>query len=149
MCSAVLIRSPPRRDLSHLRSVKSCLTQHPNVVVGGGGGAGAGGSGGGGCLLACLLACLTSQQHASVPQGQICSDSCTCCHTDIEVADHIFHITRTQYNDTRPTNINAEPVNARYLAGKLPEFQFSGHWCHSTWKTIQTKAGMEPNSVAV
>ena len=25
---------------------------------------------------------LTSQQHASVLQGQICSDICTCCHTE-------------------------------------------------------------------
>ena len=31
--------------------------------------------------------CLTSQQHASVSQGRICSDNCTCCHTETEVAD--------------------------------------------------------------
>ena len=36
----------------------------------------------------CLFAgCLTSQQHATVSQGQICSDYCTCCHTEIEVAE--------------------------------------------------------------
>ena len=34
-----------------------------------------------------LVACLTSQQHASVSEGRICSDNCTCCHTEIEVAD--------------------------------------------------------------
>ena len=34
------------------------------------------------CLL---VACLTSQQHASVSQGWTCSDSCTRCHTEIEV----------------------------------------------------------------
>ena len=34
-----------------------------------------------GCLL---VACLTSQKHASVSQGRICSDKCTCCHTEIE-----------------------------------------------------------------
>ena len=28
-----------------------------------------------------LLACLTSQQQASVSQGRICSDNFTCCHT--------------------------------------------------------------------
>ena len=33
-----------------------------------------------------LVGCLTSQQHASVPQGRICSDKFTCCHTEI-VAD--------------------------------------------------------------
>ena len=29
--------------------------------------------------------CLTSQQHASISQGRICSDKCTCCHTEMEV----------------------------------------------------------------
>ena len=36
------------------------------------------------CLL---VGCLTSQQHASVSQGRICSDNFTCCHTETEVAD--------------------------------------------------------------
>ena len=31
--------------------------------------------------VACLLACLTSQQYASVSQGQICSDNCVCAAT--------------------------------------------------------------------
>ena len=30
-----------------------------------------------------LVGCLTSQQHASVSQGRICSDKLTCCHTEI------------------------------------------------------------------
>ena len=29
----------------------------------------------------------TSQHHASILQGQICSDMCTCCHTEIEFTD--------------------------------------------------------------
>ena len=32
----------------------------------------------------------TSQQHACAPQGLICSDKGTCCHTEIEVADRNF-----------------------------------------------------------
>ena len=36
-------------------------------------------------LFGCLLACLTSKQHASVSQGRSCSDHCRCCHTDIDV----------------------------------------------------------------
>ena len=42
-------------------------------------------------LRCCLLVgCLTSQQHASVSQGQISSDNSTCCHSEIElVADQI------------------------------------------------------------
>ena len=45
------------------------------------------------CLL---VACLTSQEHASVSQARICSDNCTCCHTEIEVADQIFYLTQSQ-----------------------------------------------------
>ena len=40
-------------------------------------------TGGGEC---CLLACFMSQQHASVSQGGVCLDSCTCCHAETEVA---------------------------------------------------------------
>ena len=55
-------------------------------------------------MFVCLLvSCLTSQQHASVSQGRICSDNCTCCHTDIEVADHTFHF-------TGPTSPSADPL---------------------------------------
>ena len=57
-----------------------------------------------------LLACLTSQQHASVPQGRICSDNFTCCHTEIEVADQAFHLTQSQYTDTGPTSPSADPI---------------------------------------
>ena len=60
-----------------------------------------------------LLACLMSQQHASVSHGQICSDNFMCCHTEIEVADQTFYLTQSQYTDTGPIR----PYNARCLAG--------------------------------
>ena len=41
-------------------------------------------------LLLLLVGCLTSQQHASVSQGQIRTDRFTCCHTETEVADQAF-----------------------------------------------------------
>ena len=34
-----------------------------------------------------LVGCFTSQQQASVSQGRICFNKCTCCHTEIESAD--------------------------------------------------------------
>ena len=37
------------------------------------------------------VACLTSQQQASVSQGRSCSDKFTCCHTEIEVAEPTFY----------------------------------------------------------
>ena len=57
-----------------------------------------GGEGGGGGLSADFVCCFagwalkTSQQHASVSQGRTCSDNCTCCHAEIEVADHYFYL---------------------------------------------------------
>ena len=51
-----------------------------------------------------LLACLTSQQHASVSQGRICTDNFTSCHTEIEAADQTFYLTQSQYTDTGPTS---------------------------------------------
>ena len=61
------------------------------------------------CLL---VSCLTSQQHASVSQGRICSDNCTCCHTEIEVADQTFFLTQSQYTDTGMTRPGKIPAKA-------------------------------------
>ena len=47
-----------------------------------------------------LIACLTPQQHASVSQVWICSDTCTYCHTEIEVPDQSFYLTQSQCTDT-------------------------------------------------
>ena len=57
-----------------------------------------------------LLACLTSQQHASVSQGRICTDNFTCCRTEIEVADRAFYLAHSQYTDTGPTSPSADPI---------------------------------------
>ena len=46
-----------------------------------------------GRLWLLFVGCLTSQQHASVSQGRICSDNFTCCHTETEVADQTFQLT--------------------------------------------------------
>ena len=69
-----------------------------------------------------LVACLTSQQHASVPQGRICSDSFTCCHTEIEVAGQTFHLTQSQYTDTGPTSPGTDPITP-------------GAWQGSQWRS--------------
>ena len=61
-------------------------------------------------IVGWLLACLTSQQQASVSQGRICSDNFTCCHTEIEVADQTFYLTHSQYTDTGPTSPSADPI---------------------------------------
>ena len=64
----------------------------------------------GGGIVCLLVACLTSQQQASVSQGRICSDNFTCCHTEIEVADQTFYLTQSQYTETGPTSPSADPI---------------------------------------
>ena len=54
--------------------------------------------------------CLTSQQQASVSRGWICSDSFTCCHTEIEAADPTYYLTQSQYTDTGSTSPSADPI---------------------------------------
>ena len=54
--------------------------------------------------------CITSQLHASISQGRICSDNFTCYHTEIEVADPTFYLTQSQYTDTGPTIPGADPI---------------------------------------
>ena len=81
---------------------------------------------------ACLLvACLTSQQQASVSQGQICSDNFTCCHTEIEVADPTFYLTQSQYTDTGPTSPSADPIKTGAWQGS--------HWSANFWVIGMTR----------
>ena len=56
--------------------------------------------------MSLFVGCLTSQQHASVSQGRLCSDNFTCCqcHTKIEAADQTFHLIQSQYTDTGLTS---------------------------------------------
>ena len=63
-----------------------------------------------GTAVCLLIACLTSQQQASVSQGWICSDNFACCHTETEVADPTFYPTQSQYIDTGPTSPSADPI---------------------------------------
>ena len=78
-----------------------------------------------------LVACLTSQQLARVPQGHSCSDNLTCCHTEIGVVDQTFYFTQSQYTDTGPTSPKADPLT-RHPAGWPVEYQFLSHWYDST-----------------
>ena len=82
------------------------------------------------CSEDCLFVdCLTSQQHASVSQGRICSDNLTCCHTEIEVADPTFHLTQSQYTDTGPTSPSTDPITP-------------GAWQGSHWSAYFKLTGM-------
>ena len=59
---------------------------------------------------------LTSHQHDGASQGRICLDKCTCCHTEIEVANQTFYLNHSQYRH-RASQSQRWPYNARHLAG--------------------------------
>ena len=75
------------------------------------------------------LSYLTSHQQASVSQGRICSDNCTCCHIQTKVADQIFHLTQSQHTDTGPTCPSTNPTPP-------------GAWQGSHWNTSFEVTGM-------
>ena len=47
---------------------------------------------------------------ASVSQGCIYLDNCTCCHTEIEAADQTFYLTQSLCTDTMPTSPSADLI---------------------------------------
>ena len=67
-----------------------------------------------------FVGCLTPQKHDSVSQGRTCSGKFTCCHTEIEVADHTFYLTHSQYPDTGPTSTSADPATPGRVAITVP-----------------------------
>ena len=77
----------------------------------------------------CEVAPLTSQQHANVCEGRICSDKFTSCHTEIEVADQTFYLTQSQYTDTGPISPSADPITP-------------GAWQGSHWSASFEVSGM-------
>ena len=91
------------------------------------------------CCL--LVGCLTSQQHASVSQGRICSDNFTCCHTEIQVADQTFHLTQSQYTDTGPTSPSADTITLGAWQGS--------HWSANSLVTGMTRPRKKPGASRV
>ena len=49
------------------------------------------------------------------------SDNCTCCRTEIKVADQTFYLTQPQYIDTGPTSPSADPITPGAWQGSQPE----------------------------
>ena len=88
-----------------------------------------------------LVGCLTSQQHASVSQGRICSDNFTCCHTEIKVAAPTFYLTQSQYTDTGPTSPTAGPITPGAWQGS--------HWSANFRVTGMTRPRKNPGSSGI
>ena len=88
-----------------------------------------------------LVGCLTSQQHASVSQGWVCTDNFTCCHTEIEAADQTFHLTQSQYTDTGPTSLSTDPITSGAWQGS--------HWSANFEVTGMTRPRKNPDASGI
>ena len=90
-----------------------------------------------------VVVCSTSQQHASVSQGRICSDNFTRCHTEIEAADQTFYLTQSQYTDTGPTSPSDDPITPGAWQGshQSANFYVTGM---TRPRKILAQAGFEP-----
>ena len=88
-----------------------------------------------------FVGCLSSQQHASVSQGRICTDNFTCCHTEIEAADQTFHLTQSQYTDTGPTSPSADPIT--------PGARQGSHWSANFEVTGMTRPRKNPGASGI
>ena len=100
-------------------------------------------------MVCLLLSCLTSQQHASVSQGRICSDNFTCCHTEMQVADPTFHLTQSQYINTGPTSPSTDPITPGAWQGSHWSAIFLSLWYDSTPEKSRSKLDSNPGSSAL
>ena len=88
-----------------------------------------------------FVGCLSSQQHASVSQGRICTDNFTCCHTETEAANQTFHLTQSQYTDTGPTSPSADPITPGAWQGS--------HWSANFEVTGMTRPRKNPGASGI
>ena len=93
------------------------------------------------CVVCLLVGCFTSQQHASVSQGRICSDNFTCWHTEIEVADQAFHLTQSQHTDIGPTSPSTDPITPGAWRGS--------HWSANLEVTDMTRPRKNLSAVGI
>ena len=93
-----------------------------------------------------FVGCLTSLQRASVSLRQICSDNCTCYHTEIEFADQTFYLSQSQYTDIGPSCPGADPITPGAWQG-------ASIFKLLTWvdleKRSMAKAWIKPRSAAL
>ena len=92
---------------------------------------------------------LSSQQHASVSQGRICSSNSTGCLTEIEVADQTFYLTQAQYTNTGPTSPSADPMTPGAWQGSHWSANFLSHWYDSTREKSRRMRDLNSGSSAL
>ena len=67
----------------------------------------------------------TSQQHARLSQGRICTDKCRRYHTEIDATDQTCYLTQSQYTETGPASPSANP--SAWQGSHWSAFRFLRH----------------------
>ena len=98
-----------------------------------------------------FVGCLTSQQHASsVSHGRVCSDSCTCCHTE-RYTLRIKLFISSSHSILKPGQPVPELILLRQAPGRvatgIPMFEATG--VTRPGKISTAIAGIEPRSAAL
>ena len=93
--------------------------------------------------------CLSSWRHVSAFHGRICSDKCTCCHTEMQVADPAFYLTQSQYTDSEPTSPSADPISPGAWQGSQWSVNFEVTGTTRPGKRSKAKTGIELRSTAL
>ena len=76
-------------------------------------------------------------------------DNCACCHTEIEVADQTFHLTQSQYTDTKPASPNTDPITPGAWQGSHWSAKFLSLWYDSTAEKSRRQRDSNPGSSAL
>ena len=69
--------------------------------------------------------------------GRIYADNCTCCHTEVQVADQTFYLTWSQCTHTGPTSPSTDPIT--------PGTWQSSHWSANFSVPGMTRPGKVPS----
>ena len=82
-------------------------------------------------------------------QGRICSDNCTCCHTETGVADQMSYLTQSTFTDTGPTSNNTDPITPGAWQGSHWSTNFEVIGVTPPGKRFKANAGIYPRCTAV
>ena len=88
-----------------------------------------------------LLACLTSQQHASVSQGRICVQHCTFRYLEIDVADQTANLT----TQSQHTIANFIPIRATFIPSRATFIPTRATFSPTQARSFQAEASSRSN----
>ena len=90
-----------------------------------------------------VVDCLTIQPHANVSQMRICSDKCTCCHTDTEDGEFGLKLAVSPRHSSLTLGKPAQALTLKRPASgdRILGHQVLSHWYDWTWEKPHRESG--------